>query len=144
MTADAMISSARHLVLHASIVLLFGLLLGAPYGSAINRSAAAHIVDSWRVAHQSLPIAAGLMFAVAAVLPSFEVPPLVSWFISGTFIASAYLFCVALPLAAITGHRGLTRGETRTQDVVFFANIGGAWLALAAVVALVYAAVVSL
>jgi hypothetical protein len=142
MTADAMISSARHLVLHASIVLLFGLLLGAPYGSAINRSAAAHIVDSWRVAH--LPIAAGLMFAVAAVLPSFEVPPLVSWFISGTFIASAYLFCVALPLAAITGHRGLTRGETRTQDVVFFANIGGAWLALAAVVALVYAAVVSL
>ena len=58
--------AARHLVFHGAIVLLFGLLLGAPYAKAIKREAAAHVVNSWRVAHLSLPIGATLMLATAA------------------------------------------------------------------------------
>lgn len=103
-----MITSAKHLVFHGTLVLLFGLLLGAPYGKAINSGAPAHIVNSWRIAHQSLPIAAILMFSVAVLLSSFSVPETVSWFIAGCLIASSYFFSVSMPLAAITGHRGLT------------------------------------
>jgi len=70
----------------------------------------------------------------------------------GTFVllfglllgASSYFFCVSMPLAAITGHRGLTRGKTMPENVVLFANIAGAWLSLVATLALVYAAAVSL
>lgn len=139
-----MIDSAKHLFFHGTLVLLFGLLLGAPYGKAINRGAPAHIVNSWRIAHQSLPIAAILMFSVAAVLSFFSVPATVSWFIAGSLIASSYFFCVSMPLAAITGHRGLTRGKTAPENIVFFANIAGAWLSLIAALGLVYAAAVSL
>jgi hypothetical protein len=139
-----MITSARHLVFHGTLVLLFGLLLGAPYAKAINRSAPAHIVNSWRVAHQSLPIAAILMFSVAALLPSFAVSPAVGWIIAGSLIASSYFFCVSMPLAAITGHRGLTRGKTTLENTVLVANIAGAWLSVIATLALVYAAAASL
>ena len=56
-----MIPAARHLAFHGAVVLLFGLLLGAPYARSIKRQAAAHIVNSWRVAHLSLPIGATLL-----------------------------------------------------------------------------------
>lgn len=139
-----MIDSARHLIFHGTVVLLFGLLLGAPYARAINRAAPAHVVNSWRIAHQSLPIGAVLMLSVAALLPHFAVAPAVAWLIAGALIVSSYLFCISMPLAAITGHRGLTRGANWKQDVVLYANVGGAWLSLAAAVLLVYASAVSL
>ena len=55
--------AARHLVFHGTVILLVGLLCGAPYGRAINAAAATPIVRSWRVAHVSLPVGAILMFA---------------------------------------------------------------------------------
>ena len=139
-----MITASRHLVFHGTLVLLFGLLLGAPYGKAINRGAPAHIVNSWRVAHQSLPIAAILMFSVAALLPSLSVSSAISWIIAGCLIVSSYFFCVSMPLAAITGHRGLIRGKTMPENIVLVANVAGAWLSLIATLALVYAAAVTL
>ena len=66
-------ASARHLAFHGAVVLLVGLLCGAPYARAVNRNAAADVVHSWRVAHASLPIGAMLMFAVAALLSSFAI-----------------------------------------------------------------------
>lgn len=139
-----MITAARHLAFHGAIVLLFGILLGAPYARAINRSAPEHLVHAWRVAHQSLPIAAGLMLAVAALLSSLSVSPGVSWFIALALIASNYAFCISLPLSAITGHRGLSGGATGLSRLVFAGNVVGAWLSVAACVGLVYATAASL
>ena len=137
-------AAARHLALHGAIVLLYGVLLGAPYARAINGHAPAHIVNAWRIAHQSLPIAAGLMLAVAAVLSHLSVNPVVLWLIAILLIASNYAFCVSMPLAAITGHRGLAPGGTGLGRVVFLGNVAGAWLSVAACAALLYAAAVSL
>lgn len=67
-------SSARHLAFHGAVVLLVGLVCGAPYGRAINRGAAAHTVNAWRVAHASLPIGATVMLAVSGVVSAFVVP----------------------------------------------------------------------
>ncbi len=136
--------SARHLVFHGAIVLLLGLLYGAPYGSAINRGVPPPVVQAWRLAHASVPMGAILMLAVAAVLSSLRVEAGVKWFITVSFTVSGYAFCVSLPLAAIVGHRGLSAGGPASARIVFAGNALGAAASLAGTVALVYAGFVSL
>ena len=136
--------SARYLVFHGTIILLIGLICGAPYGRAINAGAATHIVHSWRVAHQSLPIGAILMLAVAPLLGSFAVAGQIKQLIATLLIVSGYSFCVALPLGAMVGERGLSpRGPLRAK-AVFLGNVLGAVTSLLASLALVYAAFESL
>lgn len=137
-------SSSGHLIFHGSIVLFFGLLLGAPYARAIKAGVAAHIVNSWRVAHLSLPIGATLMFAVASLLPSLLVATPVKWCISVALITSAYGFCVSTSLAAITGERGLGSGGSSLSKLVYAANMVGAFSSVVASAVLVFAAYVSL
>ncbi|SFO67775.1 hypothetical protein SAMN05216567_10228 [Variovorax sp. OK605] len=137
--------AARHLVFHGAIVLLFGLLLGAPYAKAIKRDAAARIVNSWRVAHLSLPIGATLMLATAGVLSSLAVPGWAMWLIAVALIVSAYGFCVSTPLAAISGQRGLSSdGATGLGRLVYAGNMVGAIASVAGAAALLGAAFVSL
>lgn len=137
-------ASSRHLIFHGAVVLLFGLLLGAPYARAIKRQAAAHIINSWRVAHLSLPLGATLMFAVAAVLPSLAVPAWGAWLIALALIVSSYGFCVSTPLAALTGERGLSSGGAGWGRLVYAGNMLGAWSSIVAAVALLFGAFVSL
>ena len=139
-----MSSPAHQLAFHAAVVLLFGLALGIPYGRAINRSAPAQIVNSWRVAHQGLPIAATLMLAIAALLDSLSVAPAVRWFLAVTLIISSYSFCLSMPLAAMTGHRGLSSGGVGLQRAVLLGNVLGAGFSAVAALALLYATAVSL
>ena len=135
---------ARHLIFHAALVLLFGLLLGAPYARAIKRGAAAHVVNSWRVAHLSLPIGATLMLATAPLLASLAVAEAVKWTIVVTLVLSAYGFCVATPLAAITGERGLSSEGTGMGRLVYLGNWVGAVCSLVSATVFLYAASVSL
>jgi hypothetical protein len=137
-------ASARYLVFHGTIILLIGLLCGAPYGRAINARAADHTVHSWRVAHLSLPIGAVLMFSVAPLLASFAVASQIKQLIAYLLIGSGYSFSVALPLGAMIGERGLSpRGPFKAR-VVFAGNLVGAVTSLLASLALVYAAFESL
>lgn len=139
-----MLASSRHLIFHGAIILLFGLLLGAPYAKSIKAGAAAHIVNSWRVAHLSLPIGAMLMFVVAILLPSLLVGESVKWAIAVSLMVSAYGFCVSTPLAAITGQRGLSPGGAGLGKLVYFGSWAGAWGSIVGSVVLLYAAFVSL
>src|SRR5436305_13125627 len=137
-------ASARHLAFHGAVVLLVGLLCGAPYARAVNRNAAADVVHSWRVAHASLPIGAMLMFAVAALLSSFAIAEQVKGLIALALIVSSYAFCFSLILAARVGHGGLSMQGPRVAKLVFAGDIVGAWTSLAATLALIYAGLVSL
>lgn len=137
-------TAARHLILHGSIVLLFGLLFGAPYARAIKRNAPAQIVNSWRVAHQSLPLGATLMLAVAAILGSLKVEGYVKWALAYSLSISSYAFCISTPLAAVTGDRGLASGGKGLARLVYVGNMIGAWTSLAAAALLLYSALVSL
>jgi hypothetical protein len=136
--------SARHLAFHGGIVLLIGLLCGAPYARAVNRNAAAHTVHAWRVAHASLPAGAMLMLVVAALLSSLAVLPEVKWLIAVAFIVSSYAFCISLPLAAVVGHRGLSAQGPAAAKLVFAGNMVGAWASVLATLAFIYAGFVSL
>lgn len=137
-------TSSRHLIFHAAIVLFFGLLLGAPYARAIKRGAAAHMVNSWRVAHASLPLGATLMLATAAVLAVMPVSETVRWLVGVPMIISAYACCVATPLAAITGERGLQSGVRGLGQLVYGSNMVGAVGSLLSAAVFLYAAAVSL
>lgn len=139
-----MTTASHQLIFHGSIVLLFGLILGAPYARAIKRGAPASIINSWRIAHLSLPIGAALMFATAAMLPMLSVSASVAWVIASSLIISSYAFCISTPLAAITGDRGLSLGGIGLSRLVYLGNMAGAWSSLVAAITLVYAAFVSL
>jgi vacuolar-type H+-ATPase subunit I/STV1 len=136
--------SARHLVLHGAIVLFIGLACGGPYGRAINRNAPAQVVQSWRLAHASLPMGGILMIAVAALLSNFSVQAYCKWLIALTLIVSSYAFCVSLPMAAVVGHRGLSSQGPLAAKLVFAGNLVGAWMSAVATLGLIYAAFVSL
>jgi hypothetical protein len=120
-----MVKAQAHLVFHASLILLWGLLLGAPYARAIKRDAPAHTVHSWRVAHLSLPIGAVLMLSVAALMPMLAVGDVWLWALAIPLIASAYGFAVSTPLAAISGQRGLGSDEQGWGRWVYAANMLG-------------------
>ena len=137
-------ASAHHLMFHGSIVLLYGLLCGAPYARAINRSAPAHVVHSWRVAHASLPMGATLMLVVAASLPVLPDIAALQWTIALALIASSYAFVVALTLAPIVGHRGLSSQGPVAAKLVFVGNFLGALASVVAAVALVLASFLAL
>ncbi|MDZ7920451.1 hypothetical protein [Rhodoferax sp.] len=131
---------SRHLVLHGSLVLLFALLLGAPYARAIKRHADAQVVNSWRVAHQSLSIGALLLLGLAPVLNAMPVANGLKWAIAVPMIVSGYAFCVATPMAAITKDRGLSSGAKGWARCVYLGNILGAMSSLMGAVLLVGAA----
>jgi hypothetical protein len=135
---------ARQLVFHGAVVLLFGLLCGAPYGRAVNRKAPEHIVHSWRVAHASISLGAALMFGVAGILPHLRGDASLKWAIALLLIVSSYAFCFSLPLAAVVGHRGLSSRGPTSAKVVYVGNIVGALSSLAAATVLLYAAYISL
>jgi hypothetical protein len=135
---------SRHLVFHASLVLLIGLLFGAPYARSIKRNDPPHIVNAWRVAHLSIPIGATLMFAVAALLPFYKVGDLTKWLIVGSLIVSSYSFGISLPIAAVTGHRGLSSDGKGWARLVYAGNLTGAVTSLIAAGLLVFAGAVSL
>ena len=137
-------TSAHHLMFHGSIVLLYGLLCGAPYARAINRDAPAYVVHSWRVAHASLPMGATLMLVVAALLPALPDIAALQWTIALALIASSYAFVVALTLAPIVGHRGLSSQGPVTAKLEFAGNLIGAWASLVAAVAMVAASYLAL
>lgn len=137
--------ASRHLMLHGSLVLLYGLCLGAPYARAINRGAPAEIVNAWRVAHASLPMGAILMLAVAALLHNLAVGNVLGWSLVGALVFSAYGFCVSTTLAALTGQRGLDRSLSRGWGrVVHAANLLAAVASLLAALLLVLIAAISL
>ncbi len=134
----------RHLVFHASLVLLIGLLYGAPYGRAITRNASAQAVNSWRVAHQSITLGAILMFALAWPLAMLAVGSQMKWLIVISLVVSAYAFCISTPLAAITGDRGLSGSGKGWARLAHWGNTVGAGSSLIASVLLVYAGWVTL
>lgn len=136
--------SSRHLIFHGTLVLLIALLYGAPYAKAIKSGAPAQVVNSWRVAHQSLCLGAILMFSVAAILPYLSAPLTLKWLIAATLIMSSYAFTIATPLAAITQDRGLISGSQGWARLVYWGNLVGAWTSLVAASSLVFAAAISL
>jgi hypothetical protein len=135
---------ARHLLLHAVVILLVGLMAGFPYGKAILGDKPEPLVLAWRVAHSSLSLGATLMIAVAAILSSLQVSFLAKQALAVALIASGYGFAFALTVGPLTGARGLTSEGSLSAKVVFARNVVGVIGSLAGSCLLLYAAFVTL
>jgi hypothetical protein len=134
----------KQLIFHGSLILLVGLLCGAPFGRAIVRRKSEATVQAWRVAHSSLTAGGVLLLALAAVVPHLLLSPFAMGAMVWAFVASAYAFAAALPLGAHYGHRGLTSGPPNLNRVVYFGNVLGAVGSLAGAVVLLWGAYAAL
>lgn len=130
---------ARYLLFNGSIVLLIGLLCGAPYGMAIVRKWDEEVIRAWRLAHGALCLGATTMVAMAAILSTLAVDQTVIWGISISYIISGYGFCFALTLEPFLGARGLSWSGSLSNKVVYLGNATGALSSLIGSVILVYA-----
>jgi hypothetical protein len=135
---------ARHLLFHASIVLLIALLCGIPYGRAITHKQSEEAIRAWKLAHGALSLGAISMIGVAAVLSFLNVNAEVQWALAIAFIISGYGFSIALTVEPFIGNRGLSWSGTWSNKFVFVGNVIGALSSLIGSFLLVYASYVSL
>jgi hypothetical protein len=139
-----MSTPASQLAFHGSVTLLYGLLMGAPYGRAIVRKAPDHVVAAWKLIHLALSVGAALMFAVAAVLPMLSASETTKSIISISLIVTSYSLGTAMTMGALTGERGLAPKGSAKARIVYAFNALGAYASLVAAVVLVYATYCSL
>ncbi len=129
---------AKYMVFNGSIVLLVGLLSGAPMGSAINRKKGEETIRAWRVAHSGLIMGGVMILAVALVIPHLALSESLISILAWTFVVSGYGFVVALPLGAWKGHRGLQPKPRGINTIVYAGNMVGAGGALIGTLLLIY------
>ena len=127
----------QQLIFHGAVVLLIGLLCGAPLGSAVVRAKSEDIVRGWRVAHTSLIMGGILLLAVAGISERLRLGAFAQHLLVWPLVISSYGFAVVLPLAAHYGHRGLTPAGPFVNRVIYIGNmVGAAGLVLGTVVLL--------
>ncbi len=107
------------LLFHGALVLLVGLLAGAPYGQAIATGAPARRAEAWRAAHAGL-IGTGLITMVfGLMLRAWQAQGALVNAVAASAIVSAWAFSVAMILAAASGQRGLSAGGPPANRLVF-------------------------
>lgn len=126
------------------LVLLIGLLCGAPMGRAINQGQAEDIIRAWRVAHSSLVGGGVMLLAISANLSRVELPATAMLLVSGALCVSVWAFTFALIFGAWNGHRGTDRGAGTGSALTYAANMTGVILSVVAITGLSYGACVHL
>jgi hypothetical protein len=114
------------LIFHGAVILLVGLLCGAPLGSAVARGKPEETLRAWRVAHSSLVMGGVLLLALAGIVAKLQLGALPLALLVWAFVGSSYGFALVLPLGAHYGQRGLTAAPPFMNRVVYAGNIIGA------------------
>ena len=134
----------KQLILHGGMILLAGLLCGAPLGSAVVRGKPEETIRAWRVAHSSLVMGGILLLAVAGIVAQLQLSAWALGLMVWAFVASSYGFAVVLPLGAHYGHRGLTSDPPLLNRVIYFGNTIGAMGLLVGTIVLLWGAYAAL
>lgn len=137
-------SHAKYLLLHGGVILLVGLLCGAPFGRAIVLGKPEGTIRAWRVAHSGLSMGGILLLALAPVIPLVQLSATWAWVLVWAFVASGYGFAVALPLGAHFGHRGLAPSLPPINRAVYLSNMVGVLGSLLGTVLLIVGAYAAL
>jgi hypothetical protein len=84
------------------------------------------------------------MLAIGALLPFTPASVTIKWLTAVSLIVSSYAFCVSLPLAAITGHRGISSAGPLAARLVYTGNMVGAVASIVGGTGFVYATYLAL
>lgn len=146
-----MTSLSLQLALHGTVVLLIGLLAGAPYGSSIKKSLkpleteelaqTEEAVRAWRVAHSGLSSGGICLIAVSAILSDLLLEGPLDIALIVAYIVSGYGFSISLCYGAWTGNRGLQLQGELSNKVVYGGNLLGVLGSLLGTVLLLYACI---
>jgi hypothetical protein len=135
---------ARYLLFNGSIVLLVGLLCGAPYGAAIVKKQSDEVIRAWKLANGALSLGATTEIAMSSAFSLLSVDRSILWAVCISYIISGYGFCFALVIEPFIGDRGLSWTGTWKNKLVYLGNVTGAASSLIGTVILVYASFKSL
>ena len=113
------------LMVHGTIVLLLGLLLGFPFLQSIVRQAPARRTEAWRAAHTGLSGTGVMGIAMGAALQGWSVESVWHTATLWGITMGAYGIALAMTLAAFTGARGLAAGGNLANRVVWVSYMVG-------------------
>ena len=114
------------LLIHGTIVLLFGLLSGLPFWITIIRKKSGDAIRGWRVAHTTL-IGCGMLLILAGLANIYinlteGLRTLLVW----ALVVSGYSFTFALVVGAGTGRRALLPTSNALDILLFLGHFFGA------------------
>lgn len=112
-------SDRVRVVFHGAVVVLVGLLCGAP---TVNEEEPARL---WHTAHESLVLIGVLLFAVSSVLPLLTLPKRESTALVWSLLATGYGLMAGLVLQGITGQHAFGPSTNPVLMFAFIANITG-------------------
>lgn len=121
------------LVLNGLLVLLVGLLAGAPYGAAVVNGWGAEAERAWKLAHMEGVQNGVLALALAAVAGRLALGATAARVIVWGVVLAAWGNTAGSLLAALTGARGLAPEGPAANWLVFVAYMFGMWGVLIAV-----------
>jgi hypothetical protein len=131
---------ANLLAFHGVVILAIGLWAGFVYGRAIVTRRDERKIAAWRAAHTGLAGGAVLMLAVAALLGQWSENGAAAGIVAWSLIVSSYAFAVAMPMAAITGHRGFSMRGPLVNWIAFAGHTLGVLGSVVATLALLVVA----
>jgi hypothetical protein len=118
---------APTLALHGALVLLFGLLAGIPYGSAIVGDAGVEAVRAWKLAHMEGLLNGVLLLALAGVAPHLHLGEWPRRVMVWGVVLAAWGNLLGATLGALVGERGLEPRGPVANAAVFTAFMFGMW-----------------
>jgi hypothetical protein len=134
----------KQLILHGAIILLLGLICGAPLGSSVVRRKSEETIRAWRVAHSSLVMGGILLLALAGVVSHLQLATWALHVFVWSSIGASYAFAIVLPAGATVGHRGLSLTGPSLNRLLYLGNMLGVMGLLVGGVFLVWGAYAAL
>ena len=107
------------LFLNGAIVLFIGLLVGFPYGRAINSEKPEKKIEAWRMAHSSISAGGVALLGIGAVFAHLQSSTIIHVVVAMMWIVSGYGFAGGAFFAALWGKRGLHFENTPKGGIVF-------------------------
>ena len=126
-------AAAAMITFNGLLVLLFGLLAGAPYGAALVDGWGDEAVRAWKLAHGEGVLNGLMLLAVAGCAHWLSLGRTAERVVTWGAILSAWGNTIGAVLGALTGERGLAPQGPAANWLVFVAFMFGMWGVLIAV-----------
>lgn len=125
--------AAAMITFNGLVVLLLGLLAGAPYGAALVDGWGDDAVRAWKLAHSEGVLNGLMLLALAGCAPWLSLGRSAQRMVAWGAVLAAWGNIVGAALGALTGQRGLAPQGPAANWLVFTAFMFGMWGVLIAV-----------